>query len=342
MMMSKLFTPIRIKDTEIKNRIMLSPMCQYQVKTNDGTPNNWHFVHLVSRAVGGTGLICFEMTNVEKRGRITENCLGIWDEYHINSYRRIVEECQLYGAKVAIQIAHAGRKSTIERGDIVAPSPVPFSDERPAPRELRVSEIEEIVKKFGKSTRLAVKAGFDIIELHGAHGYLLHQFLSPISNKRIDEYGEYGRFPIDVIREVRRNMPSDMPLIMRISAVEYAKNGYGFDHIKKLIPKFIAAGVDAFDVSTGGNSPNRPEVFPGYQVKYAEAIKEKFTIPVISVGALEDPFVAAGVVDEGRTDMIGIGKGLLRSPYWMKEAAEALGENFELPGVYDMGYIKRK
>jgi NADPH2 dehydrogenase len=339
--MTGLFTPFKLNEVEMKNRIMLSPMCQYQVKTNDGTPNNWHYVHLVSRAVGGVGLICFEMTNVEARGRITEGCLGIWKESHIEAYRTIVKECQAYGAKVAIQIAHAGRKSTIENGDVVGPSPIPFSEGSPMPRELKYEEIKEIIKRFGESTRLAVKAGFDVIELHGAHGYLLHQFLSPRSNKRDDEYGEYERFSLDVIEEIRKNMPEEMPLILRISATEYGEEGYDFHHIKRYIPQFIEAGVNAFDVSTGGNSPNRPDVYPAYQVKYAEIIKKEFNIPVISVGGLEKPEVAANVIDQNKADMVAIGKGLLRHPYWPKEAAEALDELFELPGVYNLGYRKK-
>ncbi len=336
--MTNLFSPYSFKGIEIKNRIMLSPMCQYQVSKKDGTPNEWHHVHYVSRAIGGVGLICFEMTNVEPKGRITEGCLGLWDNEQVLAYKKIIEQCHLYGAKVAIQIAHAGRKSTIENGDIVGPSAIPFSEQSPVPRELTKEEIKNIVQNFGESTRLAVKAGVDVIELHGAHGYLLHQFLSPASNKREDEYGQFERFPLEVIKEVKKNMPDNMPLILRISAVEYRDTGYDFDHINQYIPLFIEAGVDGFDVSTGGDSPNRPEMFPGYQVKYAEQIKRQYSIPVISVGALEDPEVAAKVIDEGRADMVAIGRGLLRHPYWPKEAAEKLGKKFDLPGVYNLGY----
>ncbi len=320
---------------------MLSPMCQYQVEKKDGTPNDWHFVHLVSRAVGGVGLICFEMTNVEPKGRITEQCLGLWDDSQVDSYQRIVEASQSYGSKVAIQIAHAGRKSTIENGDIVAPSAIPFSDKSPVPRELKIEEIKEIIKKFGVSAKLAVEAGFDVIELHGAHGYLIHQFLSPQSNQRQDEYGEYDRFALEVIHEIRQNIPEEIPLVMRISAVEYGEKGYDYSHIQPLLQKFIDAGVDAFDVSTGGNSPDRPDVFAGYQVKYAELVKKEFNVPVISVGYLEDPVKANEVVESGQADMIAIGKGLLRYPYWVKEAAEKLGYDYGLPGVYNQGFARK-
>lgn len=319
---------------------MMSPMCQYQVKANDGTPNDWHFVHLTSRAVGGVGLISFEMTNIEPEGRITEGCLGIWDRSQVRAYREIVEACQAYGSKVAIQIAHAGRKSTIPGNDIVAPSAIPFSEKSPSPRELTNKEVYTIINKFGESTRLAVEAGFDVIELHGAHGYLLHQFLSPQSNKRNDEFGEYDRFSLDVIKEVRSNMPEDMPLVMRISAIEYGEQGYDFDFINQYLQSFIDAGVDAFDVSTGGNSPDRPEIFPGYQTSFAKQIKELYNIPVISVGYLEKPKIAHEVLEESKADIIAIGKGLLRYPYWMKEAAEQLNVEYELPGVYNMGFTR--
>lgn len=339
--MSKIFEPFKLKNVELPNRIMLSPMCQYQAKNNDGKPNDWHFVHLTSRAVGGVGLICFEMTDIEPRGRITEECLGLWDASQVEHYRRIVEACQSYGSKVAIQLSHAGRKSVIKDGDIVAPSAIPFSEASPVPRELKREEIKDIIKKFGVSTKLAVDAGFDVIELHGAHGYLLHEFLSPLSNHRDDEFGEYGYFALEVIKEVRKNMPSSMPLVMRISAVEYAEEGYDFDHIDQYIQSFIDAGVDAFDVSSGGNSPHRPEVYPAYQTKYAQLIKEKYDIPVISVGYLETPQVADEVLEQNQADMIAIGKGLLRYPYWMKEAAEQLGVAYELPGEYNLGFSRK-
>ncbi|PKR77919.1 NADPH dehydrogenase [Halalkalibacillus sediminis] len=336
--MTKLLKPYNLKGLELNNRVMLSPMCQYKVQKNDGTPTEWHYVHLVSRAVGGVGLICFEMTNVESNGRITENCLGLWSKDQVPAYKRIVDECHSYGSKVAIQIAHAGRKSTVKDEETVGPSAIAFSEKMDTPRALEIEEVEEMVRKFGESTKLAVEAGFDSIELHGAHGYLLHQFISPRSNLRDDIYGEYDRFPLEVIKEVRSQMPEDMPLILRVSAIEHGEDGYGLDHLMPMLKKFVDAGVDAFDVSTGGNSTNRPEVYPGYQVDYAEAIKKEIGVPVISVGALEDPEVAAKVVDEGQADMVAIGKGLLRQPYWPKEAAEKLGVDFDLPGVYNVGY----
>ncbi len=335
--MAGLFDPIQLKGVALKNRIAMSSMCQYQSEGKDGTPTDWHFIHYASRAIGGTGLVFLEMTNVEPRGRISEKCLGFWSEDQVPAYKRIAEACHKYDSKVGIQIAHAGRKSLIEGGDVVAPSAIRFNDRSPLPRELRKDEIEEIIDQFGKSARLAAKAGFDVIELHGAHGYLLQQFLSPLSNARKDEYGEWSRFPLEVIRTVKANMPEEMPLVMRISAVEYSEGGYDFDYMLQMIPRFMEAGVDAFDVSTGGDGPAAPAVFPAYQVKYAEAIRQAFRVPVMSVGRLEDPLVAESVIRNGQADLVVIGRGMLRNPYWAKEAGKALGVEVELPGVYNMG-----
>lgn len=336
--MPGLFDPIKIAGLEIKNRVMMSPMCQYQAGNKAGTAENWHFVHYVSRAIGGTGLIMTEMTNVESRGRITEGCLGIYDEQHIDAFKRIIDECHRYGSKAGIQIAHAGRKSTISGADIVAPSAIPFSPDSPIPRQLTTSEIEEIVEAFGRGVERAVQAGVDAIELHGAHGYLIHQFMSPTTNKRDDVYGDLDRFALDVIHAVKGAMPKGMPLVFRVSAVEYAEEGYTFAEMLDKCRRFITAGVDAFDVTTGGNSPYRPEVYPAYQSKYAQIYKAKLGVPVISVGRLENPQVAELLIRNDIADMVCIGRGMLRNPYWVKEAAIVLGANLEMPGVYNMGY----
>lgn len=336
--MSKLFETYELKNLTLKNRIVLSPMCQYQAENDSGEPNDWHTIHLGARAQGGTGLIMTEMTNVEARGRITERCLGLYTDQQQEKFSKLNETLHSYGAKTAIQLAHAGRKSTIENGDIVAPSALPFSEKSPMPRALKLEEIEKIIDAFRSGAKRAVQAGFDTIELHGAHGYLLHQFLSPISNKRDDIFGEYGRFANDVIQAVKSEMPSEMPLIMRVSAREYHPEGYGFDHLEKLIPSFIQSGVDMFDVSTGGDSIHRPKVYPGYQVSYSNAIRQAFQVPTISVGELRDPHVAEFVLQENQADLISVGKGMLRHPYWAKEAAVTLGEELTLPGEYNLGY----
>ncbi|MBA4494320.1 NADH:flavin oxidoreductase/NADH oxidase [Paenactinomyces guangxiensis] len=335
--MAGIFDPITLGKLEIKNRVVMSPMCQYQAVNRQGKAETWHMVHYVSRAIGGTGLILMEMTNVEPRGRITEKCLGIYDDTHVDAFAPIVEECHKYGAKVGLQIAHAGRKSMLD-GQAVAPSAIPFSPQNQVPKELSKTEIETIIEQFGRGAERAVKAGFDTIELHGAHGYLIHQFMSPASNKRNDEYGDPVKFALDVIHIVKQAMPEGMPLIFRVSAVEYSEGGYTFDEMLAHCRLFQAAGVDVFDISTGGDSPARPEVYPGYQVTYAEVYKKELDLPVITVGKLENPHLAEAVIRNGQADLVCIGRGMLRNPYWVKEAAVTLGAELELPGVYNLGY----
>ncbi|WP_047151767.1 oxidoreductase [Aneurinibacillus tyrosinisolvens] len=336
--MPSLFDPIKLCNLEIKNRVIMSPMCQYQASNKKGMVENWHLIHYVSRAMGGTGLILTEMTDVEARGRITEGCLGIYNDAQVDGFKLIIEECHRYGSKIGMQISHAGRKSTIAGGDIVAPSAIPFSKESPVPRVLTKAEIEGIVEQFGRGAERAIEAGFDTIELHGAHGYLIHQFMSPASNKREDEYGNRTKFALDVIRTVKQAMPSGMPLIFRVSAVEYLEGGYTFEEMLSMSHLFKEAGVDVFDVSTGGDSSYRPEVYPAYQARYAAAYRKELEVPIISVGKLENPYVAEAVIRNEQADMVCIGKGMLRNPYWAKEAAATLGVSLELPGVYNMAY----
>lgn len=334
-----LFNSFTLKDLSLKNRIVLSPMCQYQAVNKEGIPENWHLIHLASRAIGGTGLILTEMTNVEARGRITEHCLGLYNDAQEAAFKEIILEVHKYDARIGIQIAHAGRKSTIKNGDIVAPSAIPFSDESSVPRALEKDEIKKIIECFANTAKRAVRAGFDTIELHGAHGYLLHQFMSKSSNKRTDEYGDPTKFCKEVIQAVKSVMPASMPLIMRVSAIEYNQPaGYTFEDMLRYCSEFKKLGVDLFDVSTGGNSPNRPAVYPGYQVEYASQIKEKLQVPTMSVGSLETPQVAEMVLQEERADLICIGKAMLKNPHWAKDAAIQLDEKIQLPGVYDQGY----
>jgi NADPH2 dehydrogenase len=335
--MAGLFDPITLRGMTVKNRIMMSPMCQYSVDTLDGHPNDWHYVHYVSRAVGGTGLIMIEMTDVHPDGRITDRDLGIWSDEHIPSFRRIVEACHQYGAKVGIQIAHAGRKAESESLRPQAPSAIPFSERFRVPHELTTDEVKELVEAFGKAAERAVAAGFDTIELHGAHGYLIHQFLSKLSNRRTDEYGEPERFAAEVIQTVRRRIPDDMPLLMRLSAVEYTEGGYTLEDTIERCRLFHELGVDAFDVSSGGESPVAPPIktgVPGYQVPFAAAIREAVGVPVIAVGGLDDPKVAEMVLQNGQADMVAVGRAMLRDPYWANNAALALGRSHVLPQQY--------
>ncbi|WP_271400053.1 NADPH dehydrogenase [Salinicoccus roseus] len=334
-----LFDNYFIKDLVLKNRIVLSPMCQYKACDNSGEINEWHKVHLLSRAIGGAGLIFTEMTNIEPNGRITEQCLGLYNEKQMKKFKSLITEIHSYDAKVGIQLAHAGRKSKIENSDIVSASSIPFSEEYKTPRELNVEEIHDIIEKFKYSAELAVEAGFDTIEIHAAHGYLLHQFISRSSNKRKDEYANPTRLTVEVIRAIKSVIPKDMPLFLRISAVEYnTPPGYSFEEMLDYCNEFIEAGVDVLDVSTGANSPDKPEVYPGYQAKYAIDLADRLNVSVMSVGQLDSPELAEYLLRDTGINLICIGKGMLKEPYWAKKASIQLGEEHKLPGVYEMGF----
>ncbi len=339
--MSFLFTPYRLGTLELRNRVVMSPMCQYSVWAQDGRLNDWHFVHYVSRAVGGAGLVLVEMTDVSPEGRITARDSGIWDDVHIEPLARIGEAVHSYGARFGVQIAHAGRKATDFSWDVVAPSAIRFSDQLPEPRELSTEECQQLVDRFAAGARRAVAAGVDVIELHGAHGYLINQFMSPGTNRRRDRYGDPARFATEVIQAVRAEMPSGMPLFMRVSAVEYSPEGYNLDELVDLCRAFRRAGVDLFDVSSGSNYPTAPETtYPGYQVPYAARIKQDVDVPVMAVGRLEDPLLAEAVVGDGRADLVAIGRGMLKDPYWANSAALALGESVLVPWEYHRAFPK--
>jgi NADPH2 dehydrogenase len=340
--MPGLFDPFTLKSLKLKNRVVMPPMCQYSVTAKDGKPNDWHFVHYTSRAIGGAGLIIIEMTDVEPDGRITDYDLGIWSDDHIPAFKRIITACQSYGAKVGIQIGHAGRKA--EDADVpVSASAIPFSEKYKTPRALTTQEVKEMVYKFEAAFRRAIEAGVDTIEIHGAHGYLIHQFHSPLTNKRDDEYGkDLSRFGVEIIQAAKRVMPEDMPLIMRVSAIEYVEGGYGIDHILNLCAKYKEAGVDIFHVSSGGEGPigsgGRPGSHPGYQVPFAERIKKELNVPVIAVGRLEDPLLAESILQNGQTDLVAVARGMLRNPYWANEASILLKKGPQTPKPYDRAY----
>lgn len=340
--MSNLFKPFKHKGLELKNRVVMPPMCQYSVHLKDGIPTDWHFVHYTSRAIGGTGLIIIEMTNVEDRGRISDFCLGIWSNDHIPAFKRIIDECHKYGAKVAIQIAHAGRKAE-DAPQPVSSSPNAFNEKSKTPHELTTVEVKEMVEKFKKGVERAVLAGVDTIELHGAHGYLIHQFASAYTNQRTDEYGQdkflFGK---EVIKAAKSVMPADMPLIMRISAVEYVDGGYGLDYSVEMAKAFRDAGVDIFHISSGGEGPigsaGRPGSHPGYQVKLAERIKQEAGVPVIAVGNLDDAKLAESVLGNQEADLIAVGRGMLSNPYWANEASILLDGKPLTPKPYERAY----
>ncbi|MBP1933654.1 NADH:flavin oxidoreductase/NADH oxidase [Ammoniphilus resinae] len=336
--MSLLFSPFSIKGLQLQNRVVMAPMCQYSVEAMDGTPNEWHYVHYMSRAVGGVGLMIMEMTDVEPDGRITNHDLGLWSDEQIPAFAKIINGVHQYGTKIGIQIAHAGRKAE-DAETPVAPSAIRFpSDGYKEPRELSTDEVKDMIQLFADAAGRAVKAGVDLIEIHGAHGYLIHQFQSPLTNHRKDTYGQHlEKFGVEVIEAVKKQIPSDMPLIFRISAVEYADGGYDLDHAIQLCHAYKEAGVDLFHVSSGGEGQagqRKPGNYPGYQVPFARAIRESLSIPVIAVGRLEDPALAESVVANGDADLIAIARGLLRDPYWAIHAARQLGTEVKVPKQY--------
>ncbi|SHN22868.1 NADH:flavin oxidoreductase/NADH oxidase [Gracilibacillus kekensis] len=339
--MNTLFNTFQIKNLELKNRVVMPPMCQYSVTKEDGTPNDWHYTHYVSRAVGGTGLVIVEMTNIEPDGRISNHCLGLWSDEQIPEYKRIVDAVHDNGSKIAIQIAHAGRKAE-DAETPVAPSAVRFSEKYKEPRALTTKEVKEMVEKFRLAVRRAVKAGFDAIELHGAHGYLIHQFHSNYTNKREDEYAELTRFGQEVVKAAKSEMPEDMPLIMRISATEFVEEGYVLEDGIDIAKAYKQAGVDMFHISAGGEgaiSPNRnPGSHAGYMVPFARAIREALQIPVIAVGHLEDANLANAIVGIQDADLVAVGRGMLRDPYWAIHAAHELGETIDIPVAYQRGF----
>ncbi|AZN40797.1 NADH:flavin oxidoreductase/NADH oxidase [Paenibacillus albus] len=340
--MDHLFTPFQIKGLELKNRVVMPPMCQYAVKNKDGIPNDWHYNHYVSRAIGGASLIIMEMTDIEPDGRITDYDLGIWSDDYIAPLKRIVDAIHENGAKVGIQIAHAGRKAE-DAETPVAPSAIPYDDKSKTPRALTTEEVKQQVENFRLAAERAVKAGMDTIEIHGAHGYLIHQFQSAYTNKRTDEYGQdltlFGR---EVIQAVKSVMPDSMPLIMRISAREYVDGGYGLEESIAFSKAYRDAGVDMFHVSSGGEGSilahGRPGTHVAYQVPMARAIRQALNVPVIAVGRLDEPALANAVVGNEDAELVAVGRGMLRNPYWALEAAAKLGKEIQYPGVYGLGF----
>ncbi|WP_019639619.1 NADH:flavin oxidoreductase/NADH oxidase [Paenibacillus fonticola] len=340
--MNHLFSPYQFKGLELKNRVVMPPMCQYSVENKDGIATDWHYLHYVSRAVGGAGFIIIEMTDVEPDGRISDYDLGLWSDEQIPALARIVEACHKYGAKVGIQIAHAGRKAE-DTAEPVAPSAIPFDKDWKTPRALTTSEVKGMVEKFRQAVQRAVKAGFDAIEIHGAHGYLIHQFHSPLTNQRDDEYGkDLTKFGREIIEAAKAEMPDDMPLIMRISAKEYVDGGYGINESIQFAKHFQDAGVDMFHISSGGEGPfgdsDKPGTHAAYQVPLAREIKASLDIPVIAVGRLEDPILANAVIGNEDADLVAIGRGMLRNPYWTLEAAAALKQEITVPKQYTTGF----
>jgi 2,4-dienoyl-CoA reductase-like NADH-dependent reductase (Old Yellow Enzyme family) len=345
--MTPLFTPLTLREVTLRNRIGVSPMCQYSAE--DGFPNDWHFVHLGSRAVGGAGLVMVEATAVEARGRISPWDTGIWKDEHIHAFARIAKFVRSQGAAAGIQIAHAGRKASVRRpwdggGPIprseggwqtVAPSPIPFAATDPVPHELTVEEITGLIAAYRDAARRALEAGFQVLEIHGAHGYLIHEFLSPLSNHRTDGYADRFRFALEVTEAVRSVWPANLPLFFRVSASDWVAGGWTPEDTVVLAGWLRELGVDLIDCSSGGMVPTaQVPTLPGYQVPFAEKVRKEAQIATAAVGLITTPKQANSIVADGKADIVLMAREFLRDPYFPARAADILSEKAVPPPQY--------
>ena len=347
-----LFSPLEIKDLKLKNRVVVSPMCQYSAK--EGILNDWHVTHLNQFAMGGVGLVIMEATAVERRGRITHGCAGLWSDEHIPGMKNVVDQVKKRGAAIGIQLAHAGRKASISRpweGDcplsekefakgeknweIVAPSSVPFSDGWLVPHELSENEINELISKWVIAANRANSIGFDVLEIHSAHGYLSHSFLSPMSNKRQDKYGgslkNRTRFTLELASSVREVWPKNKPLFVRISSVDGKKDGWSIEDSIYLAKELKSIGVDVIDCSSGGIAGYGENILPpptmGYQVSHSLEIKRNAEILTQAVGLITEPAQAETILRSFSADLVSLARELLYNPYWVRHAAKELDED---------------
>ena len=340
-----------LRSVEFRNRIFLSPMCQYSAI--DGVPDDWHVVHLGSRAVGGAGLVIVEATAVTPEGRISPGDLGIWNDRQVRAFQKITSFIAAQGSVPGIQLAHAGRKASTappwKRGSPlnsseggwlpVAPSSLPFAEGYSIPHELTQSEIAELVSRFAEGAIRALDAGFKVIELHMAHGYLMHEFLSPLTNKRGDEYGGglegRARFPLHVAKAVRDVWPSDLPLFVRISAMDWAEGGWDLEQSVTFSKWLRDVGVDLIDCSSGGLVPHaKVPIAPGYQVPFAAAIRREVNMPTGAVGLITEAQQAEEILQKGEADAVILARAMLRDPYWPMHAAKELSVDFQWPVQY--------
>ncbi|MEX2540543.1 MAG: NADH:flavin oxidoreductase/NADH oxidase [Trueperaceae bacterium] len=347
-----LFSPLRLREVTSRNRIAVSPMCQYSAE--DGYPNDWHYVHLASRAVGGAGVVITEAAAVEARGRISPQDLGIWSDDHIASYRKIVDLVEGAGAVAGVQLAHAGRKASTRRpwegrhaldeagggwSPIVAPSSIAFGDGYQVPEQLDAEGIATVTDAFAQAARRAREAGFRLIEIHGAHGYLISSFLSPLANKRADEYGgsfeNRVRLLEDVVTAVRSEWPKTLPLFVRISTTDWSEGGWTVEDSVALAGRLTALGVDLIDCSSGGNVVAAVPIGPGYQTSAAAEIRRRTGIMTGAVGMITEAQQADHVIRTGQADLVLLARALLRNPYWPLLAARELGVDVPWPAQYE-------
>ena len=350
---SRLFSPIQLAGVTFSNRVFVSPMCQYS--SEDGFSNDWHLVHLGSRAVGGAGLVMTEATAVLPEGRITPQDLGLWKDDHIGGLKRIVEFLHGQGARAAVQLAHAGRKANMthpwapeqrsltpsEGGwkNVMAPSAVRFAENYTQPIALDLAGIQTIIEAFARAAERALETGFDLVELHSAHGYLLHEFLSPLSNRRTDQYGgsfeNRIRLLVEVVDAVRTVWPTELPLLVRISAADWAEGGWEIEQSVALAKVLKEHKVDLIDVSSGGMTPQQVmPLGPGYQTPFAERIRREAQIATGTVGMITNAVQAEHILRTGQADVVLLARELLREPYWPLHAAKELGDTASWPAQY--------
>lgn len=355
--MTHLFEPLNIREVTFRNRIVVSPMCQYS--SQDGYANDWHLVHLASRAVGGAGLVMTEAAAVEPGGRISPQDLGIWSDGHAEALAKIVAMIDNFGAVAGIQLAHAGRKASTAQPwkggkavdesqggwrPVVGPSAIAFNDESPIPEALSIEEIGQLTDAFVQAAKRSLEAGFKVVEIHAAHGYLLHEFLSPLSNHREDEYGgsfeNRTRFLREVVQEVREVLPEGYPLWVRISATDWLDNGWEIEQSIALSDKLKSLGVDLIDCSSGGILPGaKVPVGPGYQTSLAERIRREANIQTGAVGLITSPEQADHIIRTGQADVVLLARELLRDPYWSHRAAKQLGHDEIWPVQYERAWV---
>jgi 2,4-dienoyl-CoA reductase-like NADH-dependent reductase (Old Yellow Enzyme family) len=352
----RLFEPIQLRSLTLRNRIMVAPMCQYSCV--DGYATDWHLVHLGSRAVGGAGLVMAEASAVEARGRISPHDAGIWEDGHINAWAGVARFIASQGAVPAIQLAHAGRKASVHRPwhggaplrpdegawQTVSASAIPFADGWHVPDALSLDEVDGIVNAFEAAARRALEAGFQVVEIHGAHGYLLNQFLSPISNARTDRYGgsfeNRTRLLLEVVEATREVWPAHLPLFVRLSCTEWVDGGWSGDDTVVLSRLLAERGVDLIDCSSGGNVARaRIPMGPGYQVQFAERVRREAGVVSGAVGLITVPELAEEIVANGRADAVLLARELLRDPYWPLHAAKALGAEID---YWPAQYVRAK
>jgi 2,4-dienoyl-CoA reductase-like NADH-dependent reductase (Old Yellow Enzyme family) len=350
--MNRLFSSLKIRNVELKNRIVVSPMCQYS--SINGFPTDWHLVHLGSRAVGGAGLIFTEATAVSPEGRISPDDAGIWNDQQANAYKRITSFIKSQNAVPGIQLAHAGRKAStyspwkgkgeikIENGGwhTLAPSPIPFAENFPRPKEMNEEDIKIAINQFNKAALRSIDAGFEVIELHFAHGYLVHEFCSPISNQRKDKYGgtieNRCRFAIEISKSVRQVIPDGMPLFVRISSTDWIDGGWDINQSVQLAKWLKEVGIDLIDCSTGGNVKNaKIPLAPGYQIPFSDRIKKEVGILTGGVGLITTPEQAEEIISSGKADIILMARQMLREPYFALHAAKKLNIDLkDFPNQY--------